>query len=226
MTTSSMITTENTSPQTAPHLSAYRSFNASMFLSYSLRSAISCAVSSPNTSAIHANVTSIPALIPELVQMLPSATQRALATQSTSGCLALTYCIASAVSKKVKSIKRRGEMQSIRQRETYIVKRPLVRRRSPPIQHPRPSQNLTPRTNRKHPLDPAILSYIQTRQPLHALFQNAHVAILPTAQSSRNQQHIEVFGCRFKRMCWHNRLTECATDVGLGNDLSRDGGQG
>jgi hypothetical protein len=82
-----------THTHTAPHRSAYRSFSESTFLLYSLRSATNCAVSSPNTAAIHANVRSIPAETPELVQILPSTTHRAFATQSTSGCRALTLIV-------------------------------------------------------------------------------------------------------------------------------------
>jgi hypothetical protein len=75
---------------TAPHRSAYRSAPASVFRSYSLRSAVYCATSSPHTSAIHANARSIPAETPLLVQIPPSTTQRACATQFTRGCLDLT----------------------------------------------------------------------------------------------------------------------------------------
>lgn len=84
--------------QTAFQTSAYRSFPGSRFLSYSLRSAIVCAMSSPKTSAIHAYARSVPAEIPELVQIFPSTTHRALATQFTFGCKTLTYTSASATS--------------------------------------------------------------------------------------------------------------------------------
>ena len=78
-------------PQTVPHLSANRSPPASLFLSYSVLSATSSATSLPHTLSTHAKIISIPAATPELVQIFPSTTHRALATHFTFPFCCLTH---------------------------------------------------------------------------------------------------------------------------------------
>jgi hypothetical protein len=83
--TSSRLPLTHPSQHTYDHTAANGSSDALVHLLYSLDSEIYSATSAPYTCPSHAYVTSIPAEIPDDVQIFPSSTHRAVCTQLTLG---------------------------------------------------------------------------------------------------------------------------------------------
>jgi hypothetical protein len=76
--------------------------------------------------------------------------------------------------------------------EIYLVKRPLIRRRPPPIQHPRPRKNLAPRTHRQEPLNPSIPTQIQRLEKFDD-GSSIRFSLRTSKRNITNQQHALLF---------------------------------